>query len=67
MAIVVVPKHGKSTKKTFCQLREIEDKRVSVLPATVTKTGQKVYPGVYCEFKWPAKFYEAEILKVRLQ
>ena len=49
----VMPKRGKvAGKKTFCLLRWIEDETVSVLPATSANTGHKVYPGVYCEFKW---------------
>ena len=59
-----MPKRGKSNKKKFCLLRWLEDETVSVLPATAAKTGQKVYPGCYCKFKWLTKFYEVEILKV---
>ena len=65
--ILVMPKRGKekgATKKTFCLLRWIEDETVSVLPTTAAKAGQKVYPGVYCEFKWLKNVYEAEVLKV---
>ena len=62
------PKRGKekksTEKKTFCPLRWIEDETVSVLPVTAAKTGQKVYPGVYGDFKWLKKVYEAQVLKV---
>lgn len=45
-------------------MRWIEDETVSVLPVTAAKAGQNVYPGVYSDFKWMGKLYEAEVLKV---
>lgn len=61
-----MPKRGKggASKTSFCLLRWIEDETVSVLPVTAAKSGQKVYPGIYGEFKWLRQLYEAEVLKV---
>jgi len=53
-----------SNSSSFLLLRWLIDEKVSIEPFSSSKKGTKVYTGVFGEFKWSGKFYEAEVLKI---
>ena len=53
-----------SNSNSFLLLRWLIDEKVSIEPFSSAKKGTKVYTGVFGEFKWSGKFYEAEVLKI---
>ena len=53
-----------SNSSSFLLLRWLIDEKVSIMPFSSAKKGTKVYTGVFGEFKWSGKFYEAEVLKI---
>ena len=55
---------AKAGSPKFCLLRWLEDKTVSVVPATTAEAKQKVYVGAIVNFKWLKQMYEAEVLKI---
>ena len=58
---------GRSKNKNgkFCLLRWLgDDEQVSVVLSSSIRPGQKCYTGAHGEFKWQAKYYEAEVLKM---
>ena len=58
--------HNMSTKpsKEHLLLRWLDDEKISVEPISAAKSGEKVYAGVFGDFKWAGKYYEAEVLKI---
>lgn len=48
----------------FILVRWLEEESLSVIPASTARQGQKVYVGVFGDFKWAGKFYEGEVLSL---
>ena len=53
-----------SKTNTFALLRWILDEKISVEPISSARKGTNVYTGVFADFKWAGKYYEAEVLKM---
>ena len=53
-----------SKTNSFVLLRWLLDEKISIEPISSARKGTNVYTGVFGDFKWAGKYYEAEVLKM---